>query len=262
MATDMLKHEIGKYRTEEPQEEHQPYNMGRRSFLKLAGATVAGAVFGGDFFKQMEALAEDGKSVYIGNFLKGGDIPEGKYQNVDKTIARELGKILKRNRINVLKTPELITNDTIIISGTFTYTANDHSMPPISEGSPFFFDSIKISVEYENGGSLLGSNELKYDWTRYPDPMLEKIGMEVAAELKGKNGNNSSTKNNPDEVSIDIGGEYETVNKSRLRRAVLPQNTLEGINSPDPKVRAYWKEWQKKEKIGFGPDGQCYFIAR
>jgi hypothetical protein len=245
--------------------DNQPYfskGISRRGFLKLAGGTALGAVFGEGFLKQMEAWAQDGVSVYIDNFLIGGDIPEGKYQNVDKTIPRELAKILKNKGIKVLTNPDRITDDTIIIRGTFTYIADDHSMPRISDGSPFFADSIKISVEYENGGSLMGSKELKYDWRFYPDPMLENVGREVAAELKGTRGNNRITKNNPDEVSIDIGGEYETINKSRLRRAVLPQRTLEGINSSDPKVRAYWKEWQKKENIGFGPDGQCYFIVR
>jgi hypothetical protein len=220
----------------------QPYlseGISRRGFLKGAAALTGAAIFGEGFLKQMEAWAQDGVSVYIDNFLIGGDIPEGKYQNVDKTIPRELAKILKRNGINVLTNPEYITNDTIIISGTFTYSANDHTMPRISDGSPFFMDSIKISVEYENGGSLIDSNELKYDWRLYPDPMLGNLGREMSnyiGSIRSKR-RISRTEQSPllsqtrDEIVMEIDGK-----RRRLKKAIMNDNVRKLAEAGNEKI--------------------------
>ena len=207
----------------------QPYfskGISRRGFLKGAAGLAGAAIFGEGFLKQMEAWAEDGVSVYIEDFLVGGDLPEGKYQNASKTIPRELAKILKNNGINVLTSPEYITNDTIIIKGTFTYSANDYTMPRTFDGSPFFVDSIKISVDYENGGSLMDSNELKYDWRLYPDPMLGQIGEDAAKFLKTKTGFNT----------------YSPKSEARTTRnrteVVLDENSIKSLQNPKTRPTA------------------------
>ena len=130
-----------------------------------------------------EAQENGTRKVYIDRFVIGGDIPAGKYQNADQTIPRELAKILKRNKINVITDRRLIDDKTIVISGTLVYTANDRSMPPISDGSPHFWDSIKITVDYDNPDYLMDSNELKLEWSAYPDPMLHKLGTGVSDYL-------------------------------------------------------------------------------
>jgi len=223
--------------------DNQPYlskGISRRGFLKGAAALTGAAVFGEGFLKQMEAWAQNGVSVYIDNFLIGGDIPEGKYQNASKTIPRELAKILKSRGINVLTSPEYITNDTIIIRGTFTYNANDHTMPRISDGSPFFADSIKISVEYENGGSLIDSNELKYDWRLYPDPMLGNLGREMydyISSIRSKK-RVSRTERPPllsnqtrDEIVMEIDGK-----RRRLKKAIINDNVRKLAETGNEKI--------------------------
>lgn len=172
----------------------QPYKMSRRGFLKGAAGLAGAAIFGEGLLKQMEAWAQDnGVSVYIEpQFLISGREPyEGAFNNIDMAIPMKLSSILKQKGIKVITRPEKITDDTIIIRGTFNYIASDNENEKSSSGR--FLDSIEINIQYEKDGSLLDSQIFKQDERKYPDPMLYQIVDTISKNVINlSNGNGNS----------------------------------------------------------------------
>ncbi|MCX6814166.1 MAG: twin-arginine translocation signal domain-containing protein [Candidatus Aenigmarchaeota archaeon] len=188
--------------------------ISRREFLKGAAGLAGAAIFGEGFLKQMEAWAEDGVSVYIDNFEVAGDLPQGLYQNVERQIPMKLATILRNKGVKVITRSDKVTDDTIIIRGTFNYKYKDPQMRTGYMDLPF--DSIELNIQYEDNESLAGGKTYKRDSRMFPDPMLDEVGSDMAGYLINRRtpprgSRLQNEKHGPDVMKMVIDGKERTV---------------------------------------------------
>ncbi len=207
-----------------------------------------------DILKMAEAQ-ENGKGVYINpRCMIMGDFDP--YQNLEESIPLQLQAVLSEKGVKIVE----YTNgsDGIVEVNLGLFFKKGDPLYMTNPGTPN--DTVIATIKYKSGKTLKVKSLPKLD-SRFQEDMIQTIGNDIVEYAdKGSKGR-TSMKTNPNEIVIDVGGEYVTVDKSKVRRASMSPKVLEGINSQDPEVSAYWKEWQKKEHIGFGlDDGQCYKV--
>jgi len=244
--------------------DRQPYlseGISRRGFLKglvgLTGATGA-TIFGKGILKQMEAWAQHGASVYIANFDVTGDLPQGLYQNVERQIPTTLETILRNKGIKVITRSDRITDDTIIIKGSFNYRYKDSQMRTGYQDLPF--DSIELNIQYESNGSLLEGKRYKRDARKFPNPMIDEVGSDISLYLKMNSmgpPKESVSRNDvqaPDEIMVQINGHWK---KARKYKGIIADDTWKAIERNDQGVI---KSLQRDVGIIITEDKQAYKI--